>query len=215
MSNSEEKTTLDVDKNAKKGNFATKKGEVVLREHAFDGIQEYDQRLPNWWLVVLWLSIGFFVVYYLVYYSFALLPTSTAMMDEREKAIYAEQKAAIKKTLDSLSDDILVNKWASDPKIVASGKAVYQANCVACHGVDYLSNGGATARPLIDGIWEHGDKPMDVFNMVLNGTPAGKEGYRGMTMLPKGGSTIGPQQIAEVTAFLISLNPKDFEVFKK
>ena len=28
--------------------------EDPIRPHVFDGIAEYDKRLPNWWLAILW-----------------------------------------------------------------------------------------------------------------------------------------------------------------
>ena len=39
---------------------------VILRDHVVDGIQEYDQRLPFWWLCILFGVIGFSIVYWLV-----------------------------------------------------------------------------------------------------------------------------------------------------
>ncbi len=194
--------------------FAEKKGEVVLREHVFDGIQEYDQKMPNWWLTILWLSIAFFFVYYLVYYSFGLLPTSTESMDARVEAIAQQRVDAVKRTLDSLDDSILVNQWGSDTTILAKGQEVYNQHCVACHAPDMNSNNGLTARPLTDGVWHYGDKPMDVFNIILTGTPKDSEGYKMMRM-EKWGEKIGPEKVAQVTAYILSKNPDDFAKFKK
>lgn len=201
-----------------RADYARYKGEVVLREHEYDGIQEFDQKLPNWWLNTLWVSIATFLIYYTLYYTFDLLPSSQSAMDQKVEQIEEMREQALQKTLDSLDDDVLVNQWAANPQIVTAGKSTYTNACVACHGADLGANGGATGRPLNDGIWHYGHKPMDVFNMILKGTPADSKGYEkvgGMRMAPMGGSQLTPKQVAEITAYLISVNPKDFASLKK
>lgn len=202
----------------RRADYAREKGEVVLREHEYDGIQEYDQKLPNWWLYTLWVSIAVFLIYYTLYYTLDLLPSSRSAMDQKVEEIQKLREAELQKTLDNLTDETLVNTWASNPQIVAAGKQTYTASCVACHAADMGANGGMTGRPLNDGEWFYGSKPMDVFNMILHGTPADSKGYEkvgGMRMAPMGGAQLTPKQVAEVTAYLIEANPKDFASFKK
>jgi cytochrome c oxidase cbb3-type subunit III len=192
-----------------------KKGEIILREHSFDGIQEYDQRLPNWWLTILWLSIAFFFVYYIIYYSLKLLPTSTESMDQRVEEIQQMRYEALQETLAKLNDDKFVNEWSIDTAIVARGKDHYAKNCSSCHAADLAAYGGAAARPLNDGVWEYGNKPMDVFNTILKGTPAESKGYKEVLRMQPWEKDLGAEKIAEITAYLISENPKDFAEYKK
>ncbi len=200
------------DTTTKVANYATKKGEVVLRPHVFDGIQEYDQRLPNWWLFTLYAAIVLFVGFYLYVYTFGAMKLDSEAFDEKVEAINKERAAALQKTVDSLDNETLVNKWATDSSIVAAGEKTYSTACVACHGAD-LS--GGIGRPLNDGVWNYSAEPMGVFKMILEGTPKGSTGYKNIKMPPMGGAKLSSQQVAELTAFLISKNPKDFAKYKK
>lgn len=214
MSESNKETNQDLDKNIRRGDFAKKRGDIVLREHVFDGIEEYDQQLPRWWLVTLWGAIIFFFIYYISYYTLGWLPVSMEQMNAREKEIEQQRIAAVERVVSGLNNDALVNKFASDPDVLKKGKAIYKQHCVACHAADMQSNGGATARSLVDGVWHYGSEPMDVLNLILNGTPKESEGYKMMRM-EVWKDKIGAEKCAQVTAFIINANPKDFEQYKK
>ena len=203
------------DDGIKRADYATEKGVIILRKHEYDGIQEYDQKLPNWWLIALWLSIFSFIIYYTVYYTFNLVPSFSEQMDQKVEQVQTMRQAALEKTLSQLDDDSLVNTWSTNSEIVAAGKVTYGNLCAACHGADYKANGGTTGRALTDGVWEYGDKPMDVFKIINDGSPAGSSGLNGMKMVAWGKTSLTPKQVAEVTAFLISINPDDFADLKK
>ena len=196
--------------------YASGKGDIVLRPHIYDGIQEYDQKLPNWWLFTLWAAIVLFIGYYLVVYTFGIAQTDVEIMNGKIAKIEAVKSEATQGVLAKLNDEVFVNEWSTNEAKVAAGEKTYMASCVACHAADLAAHGGAAARPLNDGIWEYGSTPMDVMKMVTEGTPKDAKGYKGgIKMAPMGSANLTTQQVAEITAFLISKNPKDFAKFKK
>jgi cytochrome c oxidase cbb3-type subunit 3 len=64
-------------------------------------------------------------------------------------------------------------------------------------------------RSLVDGVWEYGGKPMDIFKIINDGTPVAAPGLNGAKMVAWG-QVLTPKQVAEVTAYVISKNPKEF-----
>lgn len=202
----------------KRGHFAKEKGEVILREHEYDGIQEYDQKLPNWWLFTFYGAIIWFAVYWFLYYQTPTFRTDREKIIAEMTAIQEKKAAELEKTLASLDDQTLINVWAADPAIVASGEAIYTTNCVACHAADLsatMDAGGTKiplpGRSLIDGQWTYGGKPMDMFKLINQGSPAGSAGLNG-ALMQAWGQMLTPKQIAEVTAFIIAKNPQEFPV---
>lgn len=202
----------------KRGHFAKEKGEVILREHEYDGIQEYDQKLPNWWLFTFYGAIIWFAVYWFLYYQTPTFRTDREKIIAEMTAIQEKKAAELEKTLASLDDHTLINVWAADLAIVASGEAIYTTNCVACHAADLsatMDAGGTKiplpGRSLVDGEWTYGGKPMDMFKLINQGSPAGSPGLNG-ALMQAWGQMLTPKQIAEVTAFIIAKNPQEFPV---
>lgn len=201
----------------RRAQFAEKEGEIVLREHEFDGIQEYDQKLPNWWLFIFIAAHVFFVAYWFAYYNLGWFPTDEQKINAAMARIEQAQEKALSEMLATLTDDALVNEWATNPERVASGREVYSTNCVACHGADLaaridVGGGQFVALPglsLVDGEWKYGAKPMDIFKIINEGTPADSSGHNGAKM-EAWGLKLPPVQIAELTAFLISENKEEF-----
>ena len=201
----------------KRGHFAKEKGEVILREHEYDGIQEYDQKLPNWWLFTFYGAIVFFVGYWALYYHTSMFKTDQVIIQEKIAAVQKAKNAELEKTLATLDDSKLVHKWATDPAIVSAGEATYLTNCSACHGADLSATmvvGAAKiplpGLPINDHQWKFGGKPMEIFKLINEGSPPESTGNNGAKM-QAWGQTLTPKQIAEVTAFIIAKVPDDFK----
>lgn len=170
--------------------------EPVLRPHEYDGIQEYDQKLPNWWLFSWYIMMVAFVVCWVVYYQVGI-----GMSDEKEIATAMAKIANYqKKELEQISDDKL---WAmsKDAKVVAAGSATYQTTCVACHAPDMtamLAGAKLPGLPLSDQEWKHGNHPTQLLTIIRKGAPDVTKG------MPPWEPQLGLQRVVEVLAYVLS-----------
>ena len=161
--------------------------EDKLMPHSYDGIREYDKRLPNWWLWTFYLAMIFsFGYWFVVHRSEPLTPPEVEL--ERKVAEMAMKASAG----GDLSDDQLW-QMAENPDIVAAGNETFQTTCASCHGPNL---GGGIGFNLADAEWVHGVQPNDIMKTVSEGIVE-----KGM---PEWGPVIGAQRVAEVTAFVLS-----------
>ncbi len=175
--------------------------EPVLREHVFDGIQEYDQKLPNWWLFTFYITIAWFVIHWLAYYQFNVGQTDEKRVDDAMAAIENNRL----RQFESL-DDKKLWEMSRDPKIVEAGRASFmmQGRCVTCHGEDLMAkkthpeNLTLVGQALADKEWQYGGNPSDVLKIVRKGSPDVTKG------MPPWEPMLGPRGCVEVAAFIMS-----------
>ncbi|MEO6001955.1 MAG: cbb3-type cytochrome c oxidase N-terminal domain-containing protein [Opitutus sp.] len=167
--------------------------EDPVRPHVFDGIQEYDKRLPNWWLYTLYLTMLFWVGYWSYYEWLHVGLTGPQVVDAAMAQIETERLSFAK------LDDASLWKMSRNPAFVSAGEATFVANCVACHLASLRGkseNIAAIGPDLTDTTWVHGGKPTEVYDTVMKGVIA-----KGM---PTWGPVLGAKKISDVTAYILS-----------
>lgn len=163
-------------------------GETV-RAHVFDGIQEYDRRLPNWWLTILYTVIVFSIIYWFVYMIAKVMPSDGEQVDAAMAQIAAVKLASAF----DVTDDAKFWDMSKNSVFVESGKASYNSLCAPCHTVALT---GAVGPNLVDHGWLHGGTPKEIFKTVNEGVLA-----KGM---PAWGPVLGTKKVAEVVAYILS-----------
>lgn len=180
--------------------------EPVLRPHVYDGIQEYDQKLPNWWLFTFYITIVFFVGYWFAYYQAGLFATDHERVTSQITRIQEAKAKELEKMLAKLDDDVLW-EWSRNSVITAEGRLIYQRVCVACHAEDLSATVAGTklpGLPLNDNEWKYGGNPMDVFRIVSKGSPD----KNAPVQMPAWEAALSPSDIAKVSAFVMSHHEK-------
>jgi cytochrome c oxidase cbb3-type subunit 3 len=160
--------------------------------HEYDGIKEADNHLPRWWLVTLYVSVGFSAFYWLSAEEFKTTASPGAAYAE-EQARVAAAEAEKLKAMGAASDENLT-AMSANSAILAQGQDVFQKNCVSCHGA---SAGGGIGPNLTDSAWLHGGKPLQIYTTV-------KEGFQKGGM-PAWGALIGEEKVRLAAAYIVSL----------
>ena len=134
-----------------------------LLDHDYDGIREYDNPLPRWWVYLFYFGVAYALVY-IPYYHFGpgQLPRDewAGVMTQ-----HWEQHPPPK-----LANEEQLSEMAADPNFVAAGEATYKIRCVSCHGLD---GGGLVGPNLTDDYTIYGFGREQVLAVVYHGTPKG------------------------------------------
>lgn len=162
----------------------------MVIDHEYDGIQELNNPIPTWFNALFYSTVLFGFVYLLVYHVFGW-----GMNQDQE---YVQELAIAEKAkqeyLAQAANLIDESSVLFDAAMAPAGKAIFAANCVACHG----ANGeGGIGPNLTDRFWIHGGEIKDVFKTVKYGVPE-----KGMVPWEQ---TLTPGQIAEVSSYILTL----------
>jgi len=169
--------------------------EIKLRDHVYDGIREFDQRLPNWWLNTLYGAIIFWIVYWFVHVIAGMVPGDGSQVDAAMRRIAAIKMA---NSID-VTDDAKFWAMSRNAVFTDSGRQTYDSLCVACHLPSLKGKGEnptAVGPNLIDNAWIYGGTPREVYHTVSQGVLA-----KGM---PAWEPVLGQKKTAEVVAYILA-----------
>ena len=166
--------------------------EAPVMDHEYDGIREYDNPLPRWW-VWMWAGSFFFSVGYFFHYHVS--HNGTSVSDDYVADMAEAREAEAKQSLaEPVSEDSL-SKLMQNPALMTDAKALFSLRCTPCHG----ANGQGIIGPnLTDNAWLHGTgKLADIYGVVDTGVAA-----KGM---PAWGRQLSPIELRKVVAFVGTL----------
>ena len=162
--------------------------------HEYDGIREFDNPLPRWWLLTFYGAVVFSVGYWFYYHSLAAgeLPMAAYAVE-----LEAGEKLELAAELKAVGEEQLL-ALAQNPDAVQRGAAVFKQNCVACHGE---RGQGLIGPNLTDAYWLHGSKAKQIHQVITAGILD-----KGM---PSWRPVLGASKVQDATAFVLSLKGKD------
>ena len=182
-----------------------------LLDHEADGIREFDNALPRWWLYGFYFTIVLAVVYLFNYHLLATpLVGKAGMVAEYNADVAAARAAGAARAAAGGGTAVKVTAL-TDPASLAAGRAIFEGPdnvCYSCHRPDL---GGMIGPNLTDDDWLHGCGIDAVVKSI-------KTGYPVKGMMPYGtGKALTDQQVLQVASYVVSKhgsnppNPKPIE----
>jgi cytochrome c oxidase cbb3-type subunit III len=154
-----------------------KPGEVETTGHIWDGIQEYNNPLPRWWLWTFYACIAWALVYSFLFPAWPLVTGATpgllgwstrANVQAEINSFDARNKAMMDKlmsvNLTEIKDDPNLLQFAN-----SVGAAVFRANCSQCHGAGAAGVKSLGYPNLLDDDWLWGGDIESVLTTVTHG----------------------------------------------
>ncbi|WP_127107177.1 cytochrome-c oxidase, cbb3-type subunit III [Pararhodobacter zhoushanensis] len=146
--------------------------------HSWDGIEEFDNPLPRWWLWVFYLCILWSVVYWVLYPAWPMVSGATSGVLGYSSRADVEVEIADADAANQVWYDRLMSTdldaISADPELerfaVNAGAAVFRAQCSQCHGAgaDGLRAGSGFPN-LLDDEWMWGGTMDDIVTTVTYG----------------------------------------------
>ena len=179
--------------------------------HSWDGIEEFNNPLPRWWLWTFYATIIWGVLYMLAYPAWPLVNKATAgflgysTRAEVAKDIqtFADANAAIEAKLAAAD----LTTVSADPDLQSfarnAGAAVFRTNCSQCHG---SGAAGAKGYPnLLDDDWLWGGDIENIAFTIRHGIRNETDEAR-YSQMPAFGEILSEEEIAQVVAYVQNLS---------
>ncbi len=138
----------------------------IISGHMYDGIEEYDNPMPPWWVWIFVLSVVWTPFYILGVHQFGWINTYEDDLAAKQAEIQELRAAAEAASPVQDIDDAFVASFFGNAEAEAAGAATFGAYCAACHG---SAGEGLIGPNLTDDYWIYDDSPLSQFMIITNG----------------------------------------------
>ncbi len=194
-------------------------GDPNTTGHEWDGIEEFDNPMPRWWLWTFYATIIWGLLYTVAYPAWPLINGATAgVLGWSTRADVAAEIAAVEEAnapMNARLEAADLTAIASDselgPYAVSAGSAVFKTWCAQCHG---SGAAGAKGYPnLLDDDWLWGGSMEDIHVTVAHGIRNEDSDEARYSEMPAFGrdELLAKEEISQVVNFVMSLSgePQD------
>ena len=189
------------------------KHDVETTGHEWDGIEEYNNPLPRWWLWVFYATIVWAIWYSIAYPAWPMISGATSgymgwstrenvaqEIAEAEAANAGINEKLASVELASIADDQELATYAR-----SAGASVFKTWCAQCHG---SGAAGAKGYPnLQDDAWLWGGTIEDIHYSIKHGIRNEEDPDARYSQMPAFGEILEAEQIDQVVNYVMSMSP--------
>lgn len=185
--------------------------------HQWDGIQEFDNPMPRWWLWTFYATIIWAVGYSIAYPAWpGIKSATTGLLGYSTRANVAAEIDRVNTENEAINTRLAsadLGSIATDPELsgyaTSAGSAVFKTWCAQCHG---SGAAGAKGYPnLLDNSWLWGGDIEAIHTTIAHGIRNEEDPDARFSQMPAFGEILGRDEIDQVVNYVMSLSetPQD------
>lgn len=196
--------------------------DVPTTGHTWDGIEEFDNPMPRWWLWTFYLCIIWAIGYTIFFPAWPLVNSATSgLLGWSTRGDVATDIAAVEEAngpINARLEAADMTALTADPDLhsyaVSAGAAVFKTWCAQCHG---SGAAGAVGYPnLLDDDWLWGGTIEDIQTTVTHGIRNEEDDDARYSQMPAFGrdELLEEGEISAIANYVVSLSgePQDASV---
>lgn len=168
--------------------------------HVYDGIEEYDNPMPAWWIYLFVITIVFSIGYLIAYPGMGHFPGLLGWTQEGQWQREMDRAEQAYGPVFSKYAAMPVEEVINDPAAMKMGQRLFANNCAQCHGSDAR---GAFGFPnLTDNDWLYGGSPEQIKISIVDGRQGAMPGWA---------QALGDDGVMQVAQHVLSLSGRDHD----
>jgi len=193
------------------------KGDAPTTGHSWDGIEEYDNPMPRWWLWTFYATIVWAIGYTIAFPAWPMVSGATEGLlgfstrgqffeeMQRAEAANAEIDARLASAdLTAIPGDPELNQYA-----VNKGAAVFRTWCSQCHGSGAAGVQAAGYPNLLDDAWLWGGTIEEIHATIAHGIRNEDDPDARYSEMPAYGEIFSDEEVTQVVNFAYTLNGRE------
>ena len=195
--------------------------QVETTGHSWDGIEEYNNPLPRWWVWVFYATIVWGIGYTVAYPAWPLVTGATpGLLGASTRADVAVEIAAVDAANAAIKEKLVaadLTAIGADPELATfaenAGAAVFRTNCAQCHGSGAAGFEGKGYPNLLDDDWLWGGTMEDIHLTITHGIRNTTDPEARYSEMPKFGldGLLDETQIAQVAEHVLAISGQEHD----